>query len=140
MAAELKCFLDPECTQEVILSDLGEYILRLAPIEGLNGNTGATHVFPIYIKNTGTRAALHVTSQVINDTLGFITVDLPELGDLKELEVVKFTITVTIPRWSRYQIQLPQILLDYYTLPSIDEVYHNPYQDPRETADVGEVQ
>lgn len=132
MAAELKCFLDPECTQEIVLSNLGEYILRLAPMEGLNGYTGITHKVPIYLKNTGTRAALHVTSRVLNDNLEFVTVDLPEIGDLMELEVVKFTITITIPRWTRYQIQLPQIVFDYYTLPSIDEVYHNPYQDKRE--------
>lgn len=135
MAAELKCFLDPECTKEILISDLGEYILRLAPMEGLNGYTGAEYDVPIYVKNTGTRAALHVTSHISNDILEFVSVDLPEIGDLMELEIVKFTIHISIPRWSRYQIQLPQIIFDYYTLPDIDEIYHNPYQDVRESVD-----
>lgn len=131
MAAELRCFLDPECTQEVKMSALGDYILRFAPNAGLNGYTGETHTVLVYIKNTGTRAALHITAHISNDKFEFITLPVTELGDISESEIRKFEILVSIPRWTRYQIQSPYVSFMYYTLPDIDEVYHNPYQDSR---------
>lgn len=135
MSAELKFFLDKDCTQEIAVSALGDYILRLAPMEGLNGFTGQIHIVTIYIKNVGTRAALGITAVVSNDPLEFVRLSNYDFGDLKELEVFPLDITIRIPRWTHYQIQTPHFTFDYYTLPEIDETYHNPYQDPREIAD-----
>jgi hypothetical protein len=135
MSAELKFFLDKDCTQEIAVSALGDYILRLAPMEGLNGFTGQSHIVPIYIKNIGARAALGITAEVSNDPLGFVRLSAYDIGDLMELETYHLDIIIQIPRWTHYQIQTPHFTFDYYTLPEIDETYHNPYQDPREIAD-----
>lgn len=135
MSANIKCFLDENCTKELGLTELGAYAFRLGPDVGMNGDTGETWTTTLYLKNVGTRATLNTCLYIDADPFEFVTVTPIELGDFKELEVKPFSITVTVPRWTRYQVQVPNIYIDYYTLPEIDEVYHNPYQDVREVAE-----
>ena len=134
MTAELKFFKDRACTQEVPQTDLGTDLL-LAPIEGLNGNTGETFDTVVYVKNIGSRAALHTQVFIKNvDDREFLSVVPSFLGDIKELEVKQVTFTATIPRWTKNELQAPLITFDYYTLPPIDETFYNPYTDTREVS------
>ena len=134
MTSELKFFKDKECTQEVPVTENGIDLL-LSPIEGLNGNTGETFDTVVYVKNVGTRAALHVQLFIENvDDREFLSAIPTFLGDFKELEVKPVTFTATIPRWTKFELQSPRITFDYYTLPAIDEQYYNPYTDTREVS------
>lgn len=134
MTAELKFFKDKACTQEVPQTEYGIDLL-LAPIEGLNGNTGETFDTVIYVKNVGHRAALHTQLFIENvDDREFLSAIPMFLGDIPELGVVPVTFTATIPRWTKNELQAPRITFDYYSLPPIDEVYYNPYSDTREVS------
>lgn len=135
MSANVKCFNDAACTQEIQLTD-EIYSLRLAPMEGINGDAGQVYKIPLYLKNVGTRAALNTRFIIEGDEMGYISIDPEFVGDMKEREVKDVVITVTVPRWTRFRQLYPQILIDYYTLPEITEIFHNPYVDKREV--VGE--
>ena len=135
MTANIKCFIDKECTKEIGLSDIGTYLVQLGPLEGLNGHSGEYWEAPIYFKNVGTRAALNVTLSIENDPLEYIALDPMNVGDFKELEVKPVIVSATIPRWTPYAIETPRFIIEYFTLPEIDEVFHNPYQAEREVAE-----
>lgn len=135
MSANIKCFIDKECTKEIGLSTIGSYLVRLGPVGGMNGHSGEYWEAPIYFKNVGTRAALHVTLSIENDPLEYMALNPNSPGDFKELEVKPVIVSATIPRWTPYAIETPRFIVDYYTLPEIDEVFYNPYQAEREVAE-----
>ena len=135
MTANIKCFIDKECTKEIGLSDIGSYLVQLGPAIGMNGHSGEYWEAPIYFKNTGTRAALHVTVSIENDPLEYIAVNPMLVGDFKELEVKPVVVSATIPRWTPYTVETPRFVIEYFTLPEIDEVFHNPYQAEREVVE-----
>lgn len=137
MAAEIKVFLDPECTQELPLSGSGNPLLFLGTQKGINGNTGEVWRGSVYIKNVGTRAALD-TKVIQQDVLTgqeYLTVEDPYIGDLKELESREVKLIVYVPRWTPVTDCNFHLAFDYYTLPDIDETFHNPYTDTREVAE-----
>lgn len=68
MSANIKCFVDENCTQELVFEDDSSYTLNLAPIVGLNGDTGETYDTKVWFQNIGTRAALNV--RVLVSTTG----------------------------------------------------------------------
>ena len=144
MSANIKCFVDENCTQELVFEDDSSYTLNLAPIVGLNGDTGETYDTKVWFQNVGTRAALNVRVLVSNDRLSFENIILDDgtesqtdafVGDMKEREKRSMTIRIIVPRWTQAQLYLPVIAFDYYTLPEIDETFYNPYTDPREVVE-----
>lgn len=144
MTANIQCFTDPECTKELSFASVGTYLLRLAPSEGINGNTGAEWSTVLYLKNTGTRASLNTyiyKESDIRDYVSFSVEGLEEvsnglkLGDLKEQEIIPVTFKVSVSRWTSNINYGLTIIVDYYTLPDIDTVFYNPYTDTREVAE-----
>lgn len=144
MTANIQSFTDAECTKELPFDSLGQYLLRLAPFEGIDGNAGTNWSTIIYLKNTGTRAALNTYLYKEGDIQDYISFSLDnvdfssedfKVGDFAEQEVIPVVFKVTVPRWTpviNYQVN---IIIDYYTLPDIDTVFYNPYTDPREVAE-----
>lgn len=132
MAAVLKLFLDKECTKEIITKD-GVYDLLLAPSGGINGHVGQVYTHTTYLKNVGDRAALHVTVSCTNqDNRAILRVVDTFIDGIPEQAVVPIRFTSVIKRWTKAEVQRPTITIDWYTLPDIDETFHNPYVDKRE--------
>lgn len=135
MAAVLKLFLDKECTKEIITKN-GVYSLLLAPAGGINGHTGQIYTHTTYLKNVGTRAALHVTIACTNqDNREILRVVDNYIEGIPEQAVVPIRFTSVIQRWTKAEVQHPTIDISWYTLPEIDETFHNPYVDKREVAE-----
>lgn len=136
MSAQLKIFVDKECTQELPLSTANNPLLFLGTKKGINGNTGEVWRSSVYVKNVGTRAALHtkIFLQGVKHGQDYLTIEEPFIGDLKELEVREVKMIVYVPRWTPATDCNFQLVFDYYTLPEIDETFHNPYTDIREVA------
>lgn len=137
MTAKIKVFLDSACTKELPLAKSGKPLLFLGTNKGINGNTGEVWKSSIYIKNIGTRAALDLKVLIQNTLAGqeYLTIENPYIGDLKELESREVKLIVYVPRWTPVTDCNFQVAFDYYTLPDIDETFHNPYTDIREVAE-----
>ncbi len=104
MTANIQCFTDPECTKELSFASVGTYLLRLAPFEGINGNTGADWSTVLYLKNTGTRASLNTYIYKESDIRDYVSFSIEgseevsnglKLGDLKEQEIIPVTFKVS---------------------------------------------
>jgi hypothetical protein len=134
MAAQLKVFLDKDCSKELPISESGRPLLFLGTQKGLNGDDGEIWKSSVYVKNIGTRAALHTRLYLQNVAPGdeYLTIENPDIGDLRELEAKEVKLIVYVPRYTAVKDCTFQVILDYYTLPDIDEVFHNPYTDARE--------
>lgn len=137
MAAQLKVFLDKDCSKELPISESGNPLLFLGTQKGLNGDDGEIWKSSVYVKNIGTRAALHTRLYLQNVAPGdeYLTIENPDIGDLRELETKEVKLIVYVPRDTAVKDCTFQVILDYYTLPDIDEVFHNPYTDAREVAE-----
>lgn len=136
MTAQLKVFIDKECTQELPLSTTNNLLLFLGTKNGINGSTGKVWRSSIYVKNVGTRAALHVKAvlQGVTTAQSYLTIEEPFIGDMKELEIKEVKMIVYVPPLTPATDCNFQLVFDYYTLPDIDETFHNPYIDTREVA------
>lgn len=143
MIATIKLFIDQECTKEVPIGPVADYLLLVGNKLGVNGNSGETVTIPLFSKNVGNRAALNCQVDIIEDPRFYVLVSTDnveytnsiDLGDYKELEVKKFYVKVDVPRWTNAVRYYPVINVTYYSLPEIDTVFLNPYTDIREVAE-----
>lgn len=139
MSAELRCFIDKECTLELgrQIADPSKYYLVIADDDdALNGSTGTTYKISLFVKNVGDRAALHTRVLIEQDSKlanKYLYLDRAVLlGDLKECEVVEVPLRVSVQRATNPVIAYPRIVLDFYSLPKIEEDHVNPYTALRE--------
>ena len=136
MAADLRIFIDKECTQELSMDNLSNYVTALCTSEGLDGYRGTTLNLRMYMKNCGNRAALHVRVIEENDDNNYLVIKVPGatyvnnvviVGDIATDEVVPIYFCVAVPMYLSWKYYIVDCFLDYYTLPDQDTTYYNPY-------------
>jgi len=103
MAANLQCYSDSNCTQELTGSP---YSLQIGALTGIDGTNGGNAVANIWVKNTGTILISNVVLTETSDTNNFGSYSLDgvtynnttiTLGNMSTSAVVEVYVKVTVP-------------------------------------------
>lgn len=142
MTADVRIYSNRACTKELIDDESGNSVLVLSPLMGVNGYTGEKRTTTIYLKNIGNRAALNVSLYNNDDSYKIIRMSMPDgtssgntnilfIGDIPVNGIKTIYITESIPRGTKNTVYCAPLLLDYYSLPTMDYIFYNPYHKDR---------
>lgn len=128
MSANIKCYWDPECTEELFFETIS-YSMSLGLRTGLNGDTGEVMNQDVYLKNVGDELAQGTLIRETSDLNNYFKVSTPlavyaetsaKIGDIAPDEVVLITFHSLIPRKTSAMSGLINFSIEYYTLPGAD--------------------
>lgn len=138
--ATLKLFIDEECTKEVSLNDITEYVTIFRNI-----SAGDTSGFKMYLKNVGDRAAVGITFTKHGDTKKYLFIKTPgsevlsreatRIPDIAAGTVVEILFITQIPITEPPQYYTVSCTLDYFTLPDHDTKFYNAYYTGESSSD-----
>jgi len=135
MPAKIKVYYDRNCTQELARDQKTNAFLYTffkqkedgtiqEAVDGIRGEAGRCI---LYLKNVGTRAALHPQITFIStNNQEIINKKVYTCKDIAVDQVEELQVDFTIKAWTAAQISENYVSLEYYSLPDTVS-YTNPY-------------
>lgn len=127
MSAKIKCYWDPDCTDEIFF-DLQSYSFSLGPQTGLNGDAGEVVHQRIYLKNVGDVVAQDTKIREVGDlpdyfkmstrNIGYANIRA-DIGNLAPGEVTEIILHSIIPQQTTAREGIINYTIEYYTLPGV---------------------
>lgn len=135
MSAIIKCYNDPECTDELFF-EVQSYSISLGPKTGLNGDTGEVVSQYIYLKNVGDVTAQNTVIKEVGDLSSYFKISTPlvgyadlraDVGNIAPNEVVEVILHSIIPTGTKTDSGIINYTIEYYTLPGVpqEQVYNS---------------